>query len=96
MTQFVRQLKLLKKVAEVVIQNLPVDAITADDDDNRIPACAVAGKADPIASGDHHLLDLKSFRNIGMIRPVDFHRTLPMACSAHEPKQGAGFGHHQT
>jgi predicted nucleic acid-binding protein len=39
--------------------------------------CAVAGKAGLIASGDHHLLDLKSFRNIGIIRPADFRRTLP-------------------
>jgi len=35
------------------------------------------GKADLIVSGDHHLLDLESYRNIGIIRPVDFRRMLP-------------------
>jgi len=75
--QVIPTLKLLTKVAEIVIPNLTIDAISADDDDNRILECAAAGKADLIVSGDHHLRDLKSFRNIEMIRPVDFHRTLP-------------------
>jgi predicted nucleic acid-binding protein len=75
--QAARQRMLLTKVAEIVIPNLMIDAITADDDDNRILEGAVAGKGDLIVSGDHHLLDLKSYRNIGIIRPVDFHRTLP-------------------
>ena len=75
--QITRRLKVLAKVAELVVPDLTIDAIPADDDDNRILEGAVAGKTDLIVSGDHHLLDLKSFRNIGIIRPVDFHRTLP-------------------
>jgi len=74
--QVARQLKLLTKVAEIVIPNLTTGAITADDDNNLILERAVAGKADLIVSGDHHLRDLKSFRNIGTIRPVDFHLPL--------------------
>jgi predicted nucleic acid-binding protein len=50
--------------------------VAADPDDDRILECAVAGAADLIVSGDHHLNRLKSFRGIGIVRPVDFLRTL--------------------
>jgi hypothetical protein len=38
-----------------------------DPDDNRILECALAGHADCIVSGDHHLLDMKSFRGIAIL-----------------------------
>jgi uncharacterized protein len=38
-----------------------------DPDDNRILECALAGHADFIVSGDRHLLDMKSFRGIGIL-----------------------------
>ncbi|HEY6851174.1 MAG TPA: PIN domain-containing protein, partial [Terracidiphilus sp.] len=66
----------LAKVAEIVTPQITINAVAADNDDNRILECAVAGNADLIVSGDHHLSDLKSFRNIGIVRPVDFQRTL--------------------
>jgi putative PIN family toxin of toxin-antitoxin system len=53
--QITRRLKLLTKVAEIVNPDLTIDAIPADDDDNRILECAIAGKADLIVSGDRHL-----------------------------------------
>jgi putative PIN family toxin of toxin-antitoxin system len=75
-TEIVSQLKLIASVAEIVVPKITIDAITADDDDNRILECAVAGKADLIVSGDHHLRDLGAFQNIGIVRPIDFHRTI--------------------
>jgi uncharacterized protein len=43
---------------------------------DRILECAVAGNADLIVSGDRHLIEFKSFQGIGIVRPVDFLRTL--------------------
>jgi len=47
-------------------------AIIADDPDNRILECAVAGQADFIISGDKHLTDLKGFRGIKIVNPAGF------------------------
>jgi putative PIN family toxin of toxin-antitoxin system len=35
-----------------------------DPDDNRVLACAMAGRADYIVSGDRHLLNLKAHAGI--------------------------------
>ena len=47
-------------------------AIIVDDPDNRILECAVAGQADFIISGDHHLLDLKNYQGIKIVTPARF------------------------
>jgi uncharacterized protein len=39
-----------------------------DDADNRILECALDGDADFIITGDHHLLDLKSFQGIRILK----------------------------
>ena len=72
----IAQLKLIVKVAEMVKPSIILSVVISDDDDNRILECAVSGNANLIVSGDHHLLDLKSFQGIGIIRPVDLQRTL--------------------
>ncbi len=69
-------LKLLAKVSEIVSPTIGVEAITGDESDNRILECALAGKADLVVSGDRHLLRLRVFQGIGIVRPVDFARTL--------------------
>ncbi len=46
--------------------------ILDDDADNRVLECAVEGRADFIISGDHHLLDLREFRGIPILRASDF------------------------
>jgi predicted nucleic acid-binding protein len=43
-----------------------------DEADNRILECAVAGNADFIVSGDRHLLSLKEFRDIPIVRAAEF------------------------
>jgi len=40
--------------------------------DNRILECAVAGGADYLISGDHHLTDLKTFGTINLVTPTEF------------------------
>lgn len=47
-------------------------AIIADDPDNRILECAVAGQADFIISGDHHLIDLDNHQGIKIVTPARF------------------------
>lgn len=63
----VEQLKLSLKMAypqEVV----PV--IAADPDDDAVIACAVAAQADFIITGDPHLLDLGTYRQIEILSPA--------------------------
>jgi predicted nucleic acid-binding protein len=50
--------------------------IKADPDDDRILECAVAGGADLIVSGDHHLTRLKNFEGIGIVRLAYFLKIL--------------------
>jgi putative PIN family toxin of toxin-antitoxin system len=74
--RIVSQLRLMTSVAEIVTPASPVNAIPADEDDNRILECAVAGRASLIVSLDRHLLSLKTFQGIAIIHPSDFRRIL--------------------
>jgi len=47
-------------------------AVILDGPDNRILECAVTGKAHPIITGDKHLLVLKAYRGIEIVKPADF------------------------
>ena len=46
--------------------------IVDDPADDRVLEAAVAGKADVIVSGDHHLLALETFREIPIISAAEF------------------------
>jgi len=46
--------------------------VLQDDADNRVLECAVEGRAEWILSGDHHLLGLKEFRGIQIVRVAEF------------------------
>jgi putative PIN family toxin of toxin-antitoxin system len=70
------RLKLLAKVAEIVMPMTTLQVIMEDEDDNRILECAVTGKADLIVSSDNHLRRLKTYQGIGIVHPIDFRRTL--------------------
>lgn len=51
---------------------LKINAIEDDPSDNKYLSCAVEGRADFIVSGDHHLLDLKTFKGIRIVDPATF------------------------
>ena len=73
--------KAIRRVADVagpgvVTPQATIQTITSDPDDNRILECAAEGEADLIVSNDHHLLDLKIWRNIPIVAGADFRRTL--------------------
>ena len=65
-------LRELSAIAEITPGDLLVDAIKDDPSDNIYLACAVEGKADFIVSGDKHLRQLGSFRDIPILEPVRF------------------------
>lgn len=61
----------LGRIAHVVAPEQHIDVLD-DEPDNRVLECAVAGEADLIVSGDHHLLDLGAFRDIRILRVARF------------------------
>ena len=75
-SDIVAHLKLVAKVAEIVSPTISLRVIADDPTDDRILECAVAGMADLVVSGDRHLRKLKSYKNIGIVQPSDFLRTL--------------------
>lgn len=47
-------------------------SVVSDEPDNRILECAVKAKAEYIVSGDSHLLDLKEYKGIHILKPAQF------------------------
>jgi putative PIN family toxin of toxin-antitoxin system len=56
----------LTDLAEVVTPRRKL-AVLADEPDNRILECAVAGKADIIVTGDRAMLDLKTYQRMPIL-----------------------------
>jgi putative PIN family toxin of toxin-antitoxin system len=50
-------------------------SVLSDEPDNRILECAVEGAADAIVTGDRHLLTLKAFRGVQILRLGQFLET---------------------
>ena len=69
-------LKTISRAAEVLKPSIKLDVLE-DVPDNRILECAVEAKADVIVTGDRHLLKLKKFQGIPVVRLVDFLRMFP-------------------
>ncbi len=69
--------ELLPFIAPVKVTRVP-RAIRADPADNHALACAVAGHAEVIVSGDHHLLDLGKYRGVSIITVSAFLQYLPL------------------
>jgi len=61
----------IRKFSEIVSPQEHLAVIT-DDPDNRILECALEAQVDFIVSGDKHLLNLKTYRGITIVTPVDF------------------------
>lgn len=51
---------------------IKIDAVKEDPDDNKILECAVDVNADYILSYDKHLLNIKEYEGIKIIKPDDF------------------------
>ncbi len=70
-------LKMIGRAATIVRPSRKV-TVLEDVPDNRILECAVMAQADLIVTGDHHLLKLKEFEGIPIVRLVDFLRMIPV------------------
>lgn len=67
----------LRSIARVVEPQDTVNVIREKIDDNRILECALAANADFLVSGDtRHILPLKEFRGIQIVRPTEFLKLL--------------------
>lgn len=62
----------LESIAEFVEPQEKIEIIKKDAEDNRILECAVEFGADAIISGDNHLLELKMYNGIRIIKASDF------------------------
>jgi putative PIN family toxin of toxin-antitoxin system len=58
----------LIRISEIVEVTTQVTAIRTDLTDNMFLALAVDGRAEAIVSGDHHLLDIRQFAGVPIIR----------------------------
>jgi uncharacterized protein len=70
--QIGRFLGLLRRYAILAEPQEQIDAVQADPSDNRYLEAALAGEASYVVSGDHHLLDLKRYRDIQILAPNEF------------------------
>lgn len=71
-----KNISLLRRMAEVIIPGAAVNAVHADPTDNKVIECAVAAKVDAIISGDSHLLNIKKYRSIPIMKPADLLREI--------------------
>lgn len=51
---------------------LEVDVVKNDPDDNKFIACALEGSASYIVSGDNHLLSIREYQGIQIVRAREF------------------------
>ena len=68
-TNFVNdEVKKILEISEIFLTKTKLNLIKEDLEDNKILECAEAGKVDYIISGDDHLLSLKKYKGIKIVR----------------------------
>jgi putative PIN family toxin of toxin-antitoxin system len=65
-------LKLVTVQAEIIVAPPLAEAVCEDPADDKFLACAIAGQAACVVSGDKHLLKIKEFRKIPILKPRTF------------------------
>jgi putative PIN family toxin of toxin-antitoxin system len=65
-------LELFATKAELIEAALLDEAVCDDPDDDKFFACAIAGGANFIVSGDKHLLKMSGYQRITVVRPRQF------------------------
>ena len=56
----------------LVIPRREISIIKEDSDDNKIIECAIESKSEYILTYDNHLLKIKEYKNIRIIKPEEF------------------------
>jgi len=62
----------IASLAEVVEPSVVPSVVTEDPDDDHVIACADAGRADRVVTGDRHLLKLRTCAGIPIVSVDDF------------------------
>jgi hypothetical protein len=58
--------------AIAIVEGSPIGpVIQVDPDDDQVLSCAIACHAEAIVSGDPHLLDMKEFRGVAILTPLE-------------------------
>ena len=70
------QIALILEYAKIVKPLNTIQAVKDDPDDNKIIECAMTAKANYIVTGDLHLLNLKEFNRIKILKADEFLRLL--------------------
>lgn len=70
--EIVEFIKWVRKQNAVLPGLVEITVVHEDPDDDVIVACAIEAMADYIVSADHHLLDLKHYREIQIVAPAAF------------------------
>lgn len=65
----------IQEFTQVVHPKETIHVISADEPDNRILECALEAKAEVIITGDDHLQQLETFRDIPIMSPTEFLET---------------------
>lgn len=67
--------KILEKVLQFLTLVVPyehIDVVKEDPDDNKIIECALESEAEYVISYDKHLLNLRNYQGIQIIKPEEF------------------------
>ena len=69
----------LRQISRAAVISKPTSRlrVVGDEADNRILECALAGQVDLVVTGDRHLLTLRRFEGIPIVRLADFLRSFP-------------------
>jgi len=70
------EVETLQYYAEIVAPDEALNVVDADPDDDKFLEVAVTANADYVVSGDQHLLDIDSFRDIDIVAPREFYDAL--------------------
>lgn len=65
-------LALLDPATEIVSLDENIHIASRDPDDDKFLACAVAGRAAFVVSGDQHLLEIGAYKGIRILTPAEF------------------------
>ena len=66
----------LREACTIMTEVPTISVIQQDSKDDQILACALAANADYLITRDDHLLDLKEYQGIKILKPEDFIRFL--------------------
>jgi len=62
----------LSEAFKIIEPNIKIDVVKDDIDDNKILECAISSNAEFILTYDRHLLNIKKYKSIRIVKPEEF------------------------